>query len=359
MKDHGGESGQEHSAAQSLLFDFPSYRNTLVHPDNGIAPTFDRFFEAGKSEGDYHDNFDTITFYKALVALEMTYPKWCKEMQRRQDLGDGHPDGLHPWTEHPFWDKQSNKPARYLHLFADNAPYHHGVQIQLNSKSKSEITSILRQLGIKSIRTSRPEPTATQPDAFIIQNFEVPTEGQQWERGNPSLEELRIGALNAIKVRHPQLVEPPYKALMESKKGVWGPADSLGWVMEFSAPYVSPQVCIELRWAYGKNFVAANEQQTAGRTLAEIVEQLRRRFYDDFTVYERWFKHAEKEMNKWILRDFEISEGPLSGNVDDPLGDSLKGFTIEDLNTWKARAGMSMDGSNIDTNDEYFNDENC
>ena len=109
-------------------------------------------------------------------------------------------------------------------------------------------------------------------------------------------------------------------------KGLWGPDGSPGWSMEFSAPYISPQVCVELRWAYGKNYVGSNQQQFTGRSLADIVQQLRRRFYDDFRIHERWFQHAEGEMNKWIDRDYATSDGPLTGNVNDPLGDSLQGL---------------------------------
>ena len=105
---------------------------------------------------------------------------------------------------------------------------------------------------------------------------------------------------------------------MNSKRGEWGPDDSPGWVMLYSAPYMSPQVCIELCWAYGKNYVGANNQQVKGRTLAHIVQQLRHRFYDDNRIHERWFQHAEKEMNKWISRDHDLDDGPLTGTVDNP-----------------------------------------
>ncbi len=78
--------GQLFCADQSTIFNFQEYRGILKNPDLGIAPTCDRCFQAYVHKGDYHDNFDSIMFLKWQVAVELTYPIWCQEMQRRQVL---------------------------------------------------------------------------------------------------------------------------------------------------------------------------------------------------------------------------------------------------------------------------------
>jgi len=74
----------------------------------------------------------------------------------------------------------------------------------------------------------------------------------------------------------------------------------------------------------------------------------------------QFMKDGSNTLKKWWTSDCALfrSEGPLTGTVDYPLEESLLGFKSEDLNVWKVREGMSMDGSYVDNNHEYFDDEN-
>ena len=117
--------------------DYPKFRDSLWD----MAPTTDKFMVAKEHNGDYHDNFDTLSFFKWCVSLELTYPIWSKEKQ--SELED-HRRGVNRKAyfkddEKDFWiiDERGNgRPARELIMILDDAPYHHGLNCQLNNKSK-------------------------------------------------------------------------------------------------------------------------------------------------------------------------------------------------------------------------------
>ena len=99
-----------------------------------------------------------------------------------------------------------------------------------------------------------------------------------------------------------------------------------------------------------------------GRSLAEVVVQLRDRWYtSDPRLCNKWFQYCENEMNKWIVRDYENNEGPLKGEVRNPEN-ILCGYgnnptdIFSNLNLWGKKANMNTDGTNDDNNDCYFND---
>ena len=50
-----------------------------------MALTTDKFMIAGQCKGDYHDNFDTKSFFKWMVSFLITYPVWCEQMQTKLD----------------------------------------------------------------------------------------------------------------------------------------------------------------------------------------------------------------------------------------------------------------------------------
>ena len=62
----------------------------------------------------------------------------------------------------------------------------------------------------------------------------------------------------------------------------WGSStdDKLnGWSIIYSAPY-SPKSCpIELKWAYGKNYVAHPDQFHKDRTCSDVIKLFRKRYY--------------------------------------------------------------------------------
>ena len=199
----------------------PAFRNGL----RDCALTGDKFFVADQSKGDYHDNFDSNTFYKWMCVVELIYPVWCMQMQERKDNGFLEAD------EHDFWDIGNQKPSRELIISMDNAPYHHGVQEQLSVRSKEYIGDLLRELKIPSIKISI-------PDSDLQMNFEVPPQGKKWPIGYPSADQVREGAMTAIIAKKPSLVVPPYIPLMQEKSGgVWGSVESKGWSIIFNTPY--------------------------------------------------------------------------------------------------------------------------
>ena len=55
-----------------------------------MALTTDKFMIAGQCKGDYHDNFDTKSFFKWMVSFLITYPAWCEQMQTKLDDDVGH-----------------------------------------------------------------------------------------------------------------------------------------------------------------------------------------------------------------------------------------------------------------------------
>ena len=69
----------------------------------------------------------------------------CMQIQRALDSGALPADN-------PWYDWENKRPTRTLVTNIDNAPYHHGVLVQLQSKSKVDIAEILRIKGIAQIQ---------------------------------------------------------------------------------------------------------------------------------------------------------------------------------------------------------------
>ncbi len=60
---------------------------------------------AGQCKGDYHDNFDTKSFFKWMVSFLITYPAWCEQMQTKLDDDVGHV--MFPEDEPAFFDRNT------------------------------------------------------------------------------------------------------------------------------------------------------------------------------------------------------------------------------------------------------------
>jgi hypothetical protein len=332
--------GQDACAQQSIFMDWESVRTSLLD----MAHTADKFFPALQASGDYHKNFDSYTFFKWMVAVELTYPDFCKYLQQLKNEGK-----LHPPSEHDFWDEDNQKPSRKMILFIDNAPYHQSLQVQLSSKSKKDCALYLRGLGVKTIQFTR----HTNGDERV-HNVEVPEDGQEWQKNYPSADELREVTLKIILEKKPSLIQPPYAMLMESKKnGVWGNGTE-GWVTRKSAPYVPNEVSVELKWADGKNFAALNSDGSG--SARDVINMVRGRWYSNKTSCDSLFRHAENEMLRAINEDYEENEGPMHGQS--ILG--IEGLPDEaTLGLWMEKAGMNKDydGTSYDTNDQLFSAE--
>ena len=253
-----------------------------------MALTTFKFMVAGQHLGDYHDNFDTKTFFKWCCALALTYPAYLKQLQRRKDERK-----LPNPPPYDFWDFAESdqyphgRPLVKFILSMDNAPYHHGVVVQLSQKSKEEIASILRDQGIDHILVSQPPHDDGRLRSDL--RFEVPLKIPDtdtfapWPRNDPTAAQVREGALRALISKCPDLVSPPWKEMFARLKASWGPLGGIDVI--FSCPFISKQIPIELLWADGKNYVAHSRQHVDGvgsRSLAHVHDML----------LNRWEGHA-------------------------------------------------------------------
>ncbi|KAJ1416943.1 hypothetical protein B484DRAFT_434387 [Ochromonadaceae sp. CCMP2298] len=319
--------GEDFSAEQVVLEDFPALRESL----RDQARTTIKMFQANNPKGDYHKNFDTITFFKWMVSLVDTFPPWCEMMQRRLEAGE-----LLPGTK-PFFDWGRGQPARALVLSLDNAPYHKGIACQLSGKTKAEMAAILRHKKISYISF-----TATNEFGQPVRaRAEVPARGKDWPVGWPNAEQVREGTYRALLAVDPQLVELPFEALIREVKDLWGPPGEDGFQMLWNAEYVSTEIYIEMFWGQGKNAVGNPKNQFAGRTLADISRILHETWFrDPDNLCERLQRHCEVVMSRFINIDHEQHGGPMHGQV--PYVQGLPNAEL--LQEWKLQAGIKEGG---------------
>jgi len=308
-----------------------------------MARTGHKFFLANQSVGDYHDNFDTKAFFKWQVACQLTYPEFCKHLQRLHDTNKLVPPIP---ADQSFYDFELDRPTRALIECIDNAPYHHGIAIQLSSKSKPEIIKILQDKGINSVAYDTTNE-AGNPMKLHVELGNI-------AKGKPTLPQLIKAARDALLVKFPQLVTPPYEQLMKNMQGKWGPEGSNSWTVIFTAPYTSTQIPVELHWADGKNHVANPKQYEKGRSSAQVVQHLRNRWYGLNGVKQSscndMFDHCNRVIDDFISDDQENDdECPFTGSLE-----NLKG-NPDDLSEWRALAGMTV-GQDLgdDENDAHF-----
>ncbi|KAJ1425293.1 hypothetical protein B484DRAFT_464546 [Ochromonadaceae sp. CCMP2298] len=318
--------GKDFSADQIVNFDFDQYDRELAD----MAHTTDKIFEANKHRGDYHDNYDTVMFYKCMFAQMLAYPSWCKDMQRASDSGELETGGWYDW--------ERDRPLRSLITFIDNAPYHLGAAVQLGGKSKGAIAELLRKKGVGRISFQHVDKDGVTG----LASCEVPAEGKSFDRGFPSADQVKEGACAALKELDPLALEAPWNRLLQRVKHHWGPEDIDGWIVVRNAQYTSPQIPVELKWADGKNFVANPCNDTFNRTMGDIIKLLRLRWYYGPTTGLSLFCHCEKIMTELIKYDNEVCDGPLSGEM--PYG--LQGLPNDaTLKEWEKRAGEFMEES--------------
>jgi hypothetical protein len=163
------------SLKQSCLTDFQALTDTYTD----CSPTSQKFFEASKSDGDYHANYDTHMHFKNMVILTNMWPLFCAQVQIEIDAGR-----ITGWL--PFYDWEKKRPVRQLWIMKDRAPYHLGVWVQMQSCSKDEISLILRAKGIGQIKIVSNSTDANGNVTETSVNYQVPAEGYSWEHGNPS-----------------------------------------------------------------------------------------------------------------------------------------------------------------------------
>ena len=298
-------------------------------------------FEADKSDGDYHRNVNTLIFYKMMVIAGYTYPEFCKQMHQAWLRGDVN-------SEHGFYDYEHDKPTRVLVEFLDNAPYHHGIMVQIKSESKKGIAKILRRLGVTEIKWTRLDADI----GAVEHRVEVPEEGSDWLKGHPNTKELQDSAYEAITEKKPELLQPPWRQLQYD----WGPDDLPSRIQVFNIPGTSTFVGIENLFAYGKNYVGHHNQQFEGRSFKDIIDMLHHRWLGEGnTTGAAHFRMAHRFINQFIKDDHE-SGGPLEGKI----GELVDAPTLDTMNEWRNLAGDVVYGDCINFNNgSADDDEDC
>ena len=308
-----------------LKVDFEAYDRELTA---NSAPTTDMIMVAYEEKGDYHRNFDMVSFYKHMVRIRNTYPLWCEQMEARRGRGE-----IFYTSEFPFF--ANGQPTRALHVYIDNAPYHLAVILNIMAATKDRLAAILRELGTTTI-SFKVQTKATGEVATAT--AEVPKEGVAWQRGFPTTDQLRLAVVEVIKKQDPHLLQAPWQRLLDGVKDEWGPADSPGWLVFRWCPYMSEEVVVELRWSFTKGYCGAPSQCFEGRTLSHIVDLWHEYTAGDVIMNpDRAFLHCERNMDEWI----EANRGSLPGNVTGSVADNtLTGLpTAEVFREWQKVAG--------------------
>jgi len=373
---------------QCALTDWDLYQIEL----SDCAPCGDRSFVAYAHEGDYHNNVDSKMKFKFVNGLVLAWKFFMRHLQRIKEfrcrgvsrLDDGsvlvhdpacalygkytidpndplygeHVPDFYNWDWVPAGTVMDDMEGsrRNMILEHDNAPYCHGVEVQLSSYSREKCADLLRKLGIGHIIISRPDNDKTlwpkTPSA----------DGIPWDTATHKITaaEIKSATKDAVLKLKPSLLKPGYMSLCEKYK----------IIVTFTCPYTSNLCCIESKWQIAKSELANPHNQKSGRSCAEVVIIMRKKWYDvlpdrgsgpkdpiDMNIFVR---HCHRLMNE-ELDQLRTSNPPgvfpLIGNVTDFSGsiDSselmfgqavrykmmLGGPTCErDWNDLKERAGI-------------------
>ena len=146
--------------------------------------------------------------------------------------------------------------------------------------------------------------------------------------GFPTKAELIQGAVNALKIRNANVDRPPWEKVINRANFVW----EIIW----SAAYMPKHIPVELKWADGKNYVAAPEQQSEKRTVNGVIDLLLDRWYNGPTTGASQFEHCEKEMDLWVAQN-EVNDVFLSGCVFD---NTFRVPTDDVIDQWRISAGF-------------------
>jgi hypothetical protein len=354
---NGGAPGCVLSAEQKAQQLLSTNWDELYDQYSDCAHTTIRFMIANQHSGDYHDNFDHVMFFKHMVVTSIVYPLWCRQQQFKMDANTLYPRSDYNFYEFDDETKTTGNPTRQFITFMDNAPYHHGGAANVNSWSKKFILEVLQDKNITSIPTKLPDGSP-----LLV---EVPEKGSAgWPSGHPNAEQVRKGAIAELKIINPTMFEPPWQLVLDKANSTWGGLQNKRprgggkwWVNYFTAPYTPTFWPIELMWAFGKNYAALAQNQKVGRSPAEAITILRKRFcepgkkYED--VWEKSFLHCEKCMNAWIEINKRVNGCQLGGTVGSPTGMP----TAEEYKEWCIYAGMGENDNEIDDAGMFVGEE--
>jgi len=202
--------------------------------------------------------------------------------------------------------------CRNMILEHDNAPYCHGVEVQLSSYSREKCANLLRKLDIQRVLILR-------PDMSIIVKTPL-ADNIPWDTATfkVTAAEIKSATYDAVLLRKPSLLKPGYMSLCEKYK----------IIVTFTCPYTSNLCCIESKWQIAKSELANPHNQKSGRSCAEVVIIMRKKWYD--VLPDRgsgpkdpldmiFVRHCHRLMNEELvqLRTSYPEVFPLIGNVTD------------------------------------------
>ena len=148
-----------------------------------------------------------------------------------------------------------------------------------------------------------------------------------------------------MKARNSDVDRPPWEKVINRANFVW----EIIW----SAAYMPKHIPVELKWADGKNYVAATAQQSEERNVSDVIDLLRDRWYNGPTTGASQFEHCEKEMDLWVEQN-EMNDEFLVGSV---FGNTFRVPNDDVLHQWRISAGpidANSDNSLIAEQDTYL-----
>ena len=329
----------------------------LYRQTSDLSPTGDKFFVAGNSKStDYHDNFCSISTFKVFRSFEITLPYYCQHLQRVKKHVNNRNRTLETMTEEekscPIYGKYYYDPTntenmdkfgpdvpdfydeaepdltpqqrckRQLIIEHDNAPYNHGVDVNVKKQSLAKCSFLLRKCGLNSITIKKTDENGEE----ITERLVVPEEGQEWIRNKNIIkaDDIKLEASLTLANEVPELQAPGYRMIVDDVMMTRG---GKKWLVTYTAPYTSYMCSIEFKWCDGKGYAARPINQRTGRSPAQVVNLVRSKWYD--VCLEKlpidpavWIKHCHREMNDRIKMwsedpDISTDSFPLRGDIYD------------------------------------------
>lgn len=303
--------------------------------------------------------------FKIFVALEKVWPHFLKHLQLLKEayLDDFLDKEGVPMPDFYEFNNMDNpdaggKPKRDMIVEQDNAKYNHGVECHIKSYTKKQCADVLRKLGVNQICSKHLMSDGTLSEE--IYNAEVPEDGQNWKmiRDYPSKADVHAATIKILQEKCPACIEPAFMYVVNRK-----PQDR-GFTINVTntAPYTSPIVSVEFKWMNGIGYVGKAENQWEGRSPADVVKLMLKKWYNVVEGVDRkrqkvlkspihpkvFIDHVHKEMNKRIEK-LQKEGSTLLGNIFNLSGGPK---TPEEHNEWRKRAGMTEKTIELEDNEE-------
>ncbi|CAN0285249.1 unnamed protein product, partial [Ectocarpus fasciculatus] len=248
--------------------------------------TAEMIYPAGEksADADYHKNMDADTFMK--------------------------------WMEHRLVPAFKRRyPDKQMILVMDNAAYHHGMPegwaAPLQSSKKANLAT-LRELQENQLDLVAEEVYGINVSRDgEIKGFALPLDGQEFAHypAGPSKPELQRATFRLLETKAPEKLMTRAERFFKD--------NDLGYLL-FTPPYCPALQPIELFWAYGKNYVAANNIQKGN--LEDVHRLLLEGFYG--MGEEKTNETVRKMVSKSLtfVNEYIEQDEVLSGSYDNLQG---------------------------------------